>query len=978
VHGRPVFLTALLTTLAVAPAARAATIDPIDLGPTSDGYFFAVNDTGQIAGVRFTETTQSAIRWKDGAITKLGSDASRAQAIDDAGNVYGYEETDHGAGLARYPARWDATSNAVSVDYNYPGGEGGGYWSAAANGTALGSWYNGGVVDAFITPPGGAPHNVAGQLYAVNDHGHAAGPNTYYDGATVHATDVNAGSGSLAVGHAINGSDDIVGLLSVEPRNGVVRHAGGVDEPLAELPGAALGDSAPEAINDSGTIVGRSHAGAVLWTDPHTPALLDSLLPAGSPWHLTEAYDINDGGWMLGFGTLGGVQHTWLVRGTQQGTVSGAVADRMGKALGQIKVQLTGRDDNGTAVAQTIATDAAGRYSARVAPGSYSVQATGYPAAQRGGAWAAVQCAGTAPGGGAACALRHLDGGATVTSNFTYSSCGAANDLPPGVQPTGCPIIFVPGILGSVIQCGGEALWPHLPRARLTDMLLKPDGKTNVGAAGSCNAGASSTPGFDGVVQSVAGVDAYGGALSFLQTIAPGYAFAYPYDWRKGADQAVAGLDATIDQALKDTGAQKVVLWAHSMGGLVSRSYIDDTARAKKVARLVTLGTPYLGSPKSMFSLLEGDTDTPGGSLMDLIVNAGELQRATRNYQGLFWLYPSAPYGSWLRLAGKLQNETGVERFVASLGGTPALLAGAQAGHRGIDGFQANGVTYEAVVGTGVPTVQTVALAASFEGTISFGSAEIGDGDGTVPLRSETQNAADGATSNGGVPLHYICGVEHGAESGNATVQARIKDFLLTGGAIAGPESACPVSGTLVKLYNTHAKVAGASAAGAMTPAAAKRAGLIDETTLGQSTMIVTDARHPVSIALPLGGGALTVTPFAGKKMGTAHTYKAATGTVTLDQRGTVKRKGKVVKPGKADTTAPKTTAHVRKRGKRVVVKLTARDTGTGVAATWVKLGSAKPKRYRKALTLTPKQLKALRFSSIDRAGNLEVGRRVR
>ena len=101
--------------------------------------------------------------------------------------------------------------------------------------------------------------------------------------------------------------------------------------------------------------------------------------------------------------------------------------------------------------------------------------------------------------------------------------------------------------------------------------------------------------------------------------------------------------------------------------------------------------------------------------------------------------------------------------------------------------------------------------------------------------------------------------------------------------------------------------------------------------------------------------------------------------TVTLDQAGVVRRKGKVVKPGKADKTAPKTTARVRRKGKKYIVKLAAHDAGTGVAATWVTIGTGKPKpkRYKKALTLTAKQLKSLRFSSVDRAGNLERSRRV-
>ena len=89
-----------------------------------------------------------------------------------------------------------------------------------------------------------------------------------------------------------------------------------------------------------------------------------------------------------------------------------------------------------------------------------------------------------------------------------------------------------------------------------------------------------------------------------------------------------------------------------------------------------------------------------------------------------------------------------------------------------------------------------------------------------------------------------------------------------------------------------------------------------------------------------------------------------------------VTRNGKVLKPGRADTTAPRTVAHVRHRGKRIVVTLAARDTGSGVAGTWFQIGTAKARRYRKPLTLSAAQLKHLRVSSIDRAGNLEVSRR--
>ena len=52
---------------------------------------------------------------------------------------------------------------------------------------------------------------------------------------------------------------------------------------------------------------------------------------------------------------------------------------------------------------------------------------------------------------------------------------------------------------------------------------------------------------------------------------------------------------AKIDAILAATGAKQVIIVAHSMGGLVSRTYIRRFG-SDKVARLITIGTPHRGS----------------------------------------------------------------------------------------------------------------------------------------------------------------------------------------------------------------------------------------------------------------------------------------------------------------------------------------------------------------------------------------------
>jgi len=64
-------------------------------------------------------------------------------------------------------------------------------------------------------------------------------------------------------------------------------------------------------------------------------------------------------------------------------------------------------------------------------------------------------------------------------------------------------------------------------------------------------------------------------------------------------------LEARIDYVLERTGAEQVVLVGHSMGGLVSRAYVQYRGGADKVAKIVTLGTPHHGTRQA--KLLHGE-----------------------------------------------------------------------------------------------------------------------------------------------------------------------------------------------------------------------------------------------------------------------------------------------------------------------------------------------------------------------------------
>ena len=70
----------------------------------------------------------------------------------------------------------------------------------------------------------------------------------------------------------------------------------------------------------------------------------------------------------------------------------------------------------------------------------------------------------------------------------------------------------------------------------------------------------------------------------------PNQDFAGPVDLR--AEQ----LRARVNEILAATGAERVHIIAHSMGGLDARHMIVDKGMAERVASLTTIGTPHLGT----------------------------------------------------------------------------------------------------------------------------------------------------------------------------------------------------------------------------------------------------------------------------------------------------------------------------------------------------------------------------------------------
>lgn len=205
----------------------------------------------------------------------------------------------------------------------------------------------------------------------------------------------------------------------------------------------------------------------------------------------------------------------------------------------------------------------------------------------------------------------------------------------PQGQATRRPIILVPGLLGSRLCRPDPAdptrsviAWGTLGALlRLSDLQLPPDGKDDLKPCGLVR---------EVVYFGLYTQEVYSPIIAHLEKL--GYRenrdlFAFAYDWRKSVFHNARALADFVNEKVGPD--QPVDIIAHSMGGLIARVYAQKHGGSKRIARLFSAGTPFLGSVM-FYEAIEGGW----GAINLAMGGVGTFRRTMLSFPSIYELSP--------------------------------------------------------------------------------------------------------------------------------------------------------------------------------------------------------------------------------------------------------------------------------------------------------------------------------------------------
>jgi pimeloyl-ACP methyl ester carboxylesterase len=378
-------------------------------------------------------------------------------------------------------------------------------------------------------------------------------------------------------------------------------------------------------------------------------------------------------------------------------------------------------------------------------------------------------------------------------------------------------IVVLPGITGSVLQKDGKDVWNFSGQAfgelittlgkNLQSVRLENDDPLDIDERED---GIRATALISGVhlIPGLVKIDGYADLINMVlknfdatlgdihEPNRQANLFPFPYDWRRDNRAAAHQLKRFLDRQLplwRQYSYQehaRVILIAHSMGGLIARYYLEVLEGWRDCRALITFGTPYRGSLEALGYLANG--------YKKLFLDLTDVIRTFPSVYQLLPIYPVVQkHGMYQRVA-ELEDIPNVEHTRAKEALTfHRKIEEAVNVHRLDPAYFTQGYKIIPIVGTRQPTYQSSALAHE-QLTLSRDLPEgidslLADGDGTVPRASAIPIELSEEYYDTFIPE------KHGSLQSNATMLdellERLKQMQVRAlKAIRGPEASLDVA----------------------------------------------------------------------------------------------------------------------------------------------------------------------------------------
>ena len=310
-------------------------------------------------------------------------------------------------------------------------------------------------------------------------------------------------------------------------------------------------------------------------------------------------------------------------------------------------------------------------------------------------------------------------------------------------------IVCLPGITGSVLRKDGKDVW-NISGGAIVNAL-----RTLGGSIGDLELGQDSPDAEDlgdGVtatevirdVHLIPGFWKIDGYTKMMRSIEETFdlargknLFEFPYDWRRDNRASARRLQRLsrgwLDKWRRSSGARdaKLVLVGHSMGGLISRYFLECLDGWRDTRALVTFGTPYRGSLGALDTLVNGKK-----------ITFFDLTELSRSFTSIHQLLPTYPCydggdGALARVDEADIPQLDRAKAKAALDFHREIAAAVEA-NQGDDEYVNGRYRLGRIVGIEQPTLQSAVRDGGRLRMLKTIGGDDPGGDGTVPRPSAT------------------------------------------------------------------------------------------------------------------------------------------------------------------------------------------------------------------------------------------------